>query len=96
MVGCNKVSSCLHCLNFFCFNQKGGLDYLKAENPDIFCCQETKCDKSKIPPKACLPGYFCYWLSGDTQGYSGVGLMTKTKPIKISYGMSKIIIKIFN
>jgi AP endonuclease-1 len=62
---------------------------LKAEDPDVFACQETKCDKSKIPPKAELHNYHCYWLSGDTQGYSGVGLMSKTKPIKVTYGISK-------
>jgi AP endonuclease-1 len=67
----------------------GGLEYVKAEDPDIFCCQEIKCDKSKIPPKAELPNYHTYWLSGDTQGYSGVGLMSKVKPLKVTYGISK-------
>jgi len=65
--------------------EKNGMDYVKAEDPDIFCCQETKCDKSKIPPKAEIPGYHSYWLSGDTQGYSGVGLMTKIKPISVTF-----------
>ncbi len=64
------------------------MDYLKAEDPDIFCCQEIKCDKSKIPPKAGLKGYHSYWLSGDTQGYSGVGLLTKIKPLNVSYGIN--------
>ncbi len=62
---------------------------MKAEDPDIFCCQETKCDKTKIPIKAELPNYHSYWLSGDTQGYSGIGLLTKVKPIKVAYGISK-------
>jgi len=44
------------------------MDYIKAEDADIVCLQETKCDKSKIPTKAELPNYHCYWLSGDTQG----------------------------
>lgn len=62
---------------------------MKAEDPDIFCCQEIKCDKSKIPPKAGLPGYHSYWLSGDKQGYSGVGLLSKVKPIKVSFGINE-------
>lgn len=44
------------------------MDYVKAENADIYCFQETKCDKSKIPVNAELPNYHCYWLSGETQG----------------------------
>ncbi|KAH9500228.1 DNA-(apurinic or apyrimidinic site) lyase [Bulinus truncatus] len=67
--------------------EKDGLEYVKAENPDVFCVQETKCDKSKIPAEAKLEGYTDYWLSGDTEGYSGVGIYYKTKPIKITEGI---------
>lgn len=63
----------------------GLVEYLKAENADIFCLQETKCEKQKIPTTVELPNYHCYWLSGDKQGYSGVGLMSKIKPIKVTY-----------
>ena len=51
----------------------------------MLCVQEVKCDKSKIPTNAELPNYYTYWLSGETQGYSGVGLYTKIKPIKVTY-----------
>lgn len=61
------------------------MEYIKAEDADIVCVQETKCDKTKIPTSAELPNYHSYWLSGDTQGYSGVGLYTKMKPIKVTY-----------
>jgi AP endonuclease-1 len=61
------------------------MEYLKAEDADIICLQETKCDKSKIPTKAELPNYHCYWLAGDKQGYSGVGLLSKIKPLKVTY-----------
>jgi hypothetical protein len=72
-----------------CVAKHGGLDYVRAEDPDIFCCQETKCDKLKIPSAAQLQGYHCYWLSGVKQGYSGTGLMTKTKPISVKYEFGK-------
>jgi exonuclease III len=62
---------------------------LKAEDPDIFVCQEIKCEKAKLPPKAELKNYHCYWLPADKPGYSGVGLMSKLKPIKVSYGISE-------
>lgn len=69
--------------------EKGGIEYLQAEDPDIFCCQETKCEKSKIPVKVESKGYHTYWLSGEKAGYSGVGLMSKVKPIKVSYGINE-------
>ncbi|GFR59865.1 DNA-(apurinic or apyrimidinic site) lyase [Elysia marginata] len=66
---------------------KEGLSYLKAEKPDVLCVQELKCDKSKIPAEAEVEGYTAHWLSGDTEGYSGVGMYYKTKPIKITEGI---------
>jgi len=69
--------------------EHGGLDYIQAEDPDIFCCQEVKCDKSKIPLQAELKGYHCYWLSGVKQGYSGTGIMTKIKPLSVRYEISE-------
>ena len=62
---------------------------MRAEDPDIFCCQEVKCDKAKIPAEANLKGYHCYWLSGVKQGYSGTGLLTKVKPISVRYEFSQ-------
>uniref|UniRef100_A0A2C9JNN8 DNA-(apurinic or apyrimidinic site) endonuclease n=1 Tax=Biomphalaria glabrata TaxID=6526 RepID=A0A2C9JNN8_BIOGL len=67
--------------------EKDGLEYVKAENPDVFCVQETKCDISKIPDDAKLEGYSNHWLSGDTEGYSGVGIYYRTKPTKVTEGI---------
>jgi len=69
--------------------EKDGLDYVKAEDPDICCFQELKCDKSKIPQKMEMKGYHCYWLSGDTQGYAGVGMISKVEPINITYELDE-------
>ena len=37
----------------FCFVsllfQNGGFDYIKHEDPDIFCVQETKCTEDDLP-----------------------------------------------
>lgn len=63
------------------------MDYLKHENPDILCLQETKCAKSKIPNEASVDGYHTYWCSSETEGYAGVGLYSKTKPISLKYGI---------
>ncbi|XP_028413456.1 exodeoxyribonuclease-like isoform X1 [Dendronephthya gigantea] len=63
------------------------LKYVRKEDPDIFCIQETKCDESSLPKEASFPGYFCYWANSETKGYSGVGLFSKKKPSKITYGI---------
>ncbi|XP_028413464.1 exodeoxyribonuclease-like isoform X2 [Dendronephthya gigantea] len=65
------------------------LKYVRKEDPDIFCIQETKCDESSLPKEASFPGYFCYWANSETKGYSGVGLFSKKKPSKITYGIGQ-------
>ncbi|XP_021917390.1 DNA-(apurinic or apyrimidinic site) lyase-like [Zootermopsis nevadensis] len=69
--------------------KKNGIDFLKHENPDVFCLQETKCSESKLPPEVKVGGYHTYWLSGEKDGYAGVGLYTKKEPIKVTYGLGK-------
>ncbi|CAF3786087.1 unnamed protein product [Adineta steineri] len=64
-----------------------GLKYIEQEQPDMICFQELKCDKEKIPNEATPTGYKSYWLSGDTAGYSGVGLLTKIDPIEVKFGI---------
>lgn len=66
------------------------MEYIKAEKPDVLCVQEMKCDVSKIPDEAKLEGYTNHWLSGDKEGYSGVGMYFKTKPIKVTDGLGEI------
>ncbi|KAL1455664.1 hypothetical protein WDU94_009745, partial [Cyamophila willieti] len=69
--------------------KKECLEYIKKEDADIFCLQETKCDESKLPPevKNRFPEYKTYWLGGLKAGYAGVGLYSKVKPVKVSYGL---------
>lgn len=67
--------------------KKSGVDYIKYENPDIFCLQETKCSEDKVPPEVKVDGYHTYWLSGEKDGYAGIGLYSKKEPIKVTYGI---------
>jgi len=64
------------------------LDWLKTENPDIFCVQETKAQKKQIDPslidQAGFP--YQYWFSAQKKGYSGVAIFCKEKPNHITYG----------
>uniref|UniRef100_G3MT70 DNA repair nuclease/redox regulator APEX1 n=1 Tax=Amblyomma maculatum TaxID=34609 RepID=G3MT70_AMBMU len=67
---------------------KEGLEYLKKEQPDIFAIQETKCSDSKLPPEMkSVEGYHSYFLAGDQEGYSGVALLAKIKPLDVKYGI---------
>ncbi|ELU05263.1 hypothetical protein CAPTEDRAFT_159745 [Capitella teleta] len=69
--------------------EKNGHSYVTAEDPDIFCVQETKCAKDLIPDDANIEGYHAYWLSGDKDGYSGTGLYSKQEPLSVTYGIDK-------
>ncbi|XP_035225962.1 DNA-(apurinic or apyrimidinic site) endonuclease-like [Stegodyphus dumicola] len=68
--------------------EKNGFSYLTYEKPDIVCVQETKCSDDKLPDEVKnVDGYHTYWLSGDKDGYSGIGLLSKEKPIDVKYGI---------
>lgn len=68
--------------------KNGGLEYVKQENPDIFCVQETKCAEKELPMEQLnIPGYKSYWHSAQQKGYSGVGLYSKEEPVAVIKGI---------
>ncbi len=67
-----------------CVN-KGFIDFFKKINADIFCIQETKCQKEQIDLN--FQEYFSYWNSAEKKGYSGTAIFTKKKPIEVTYGI---------
>ncbi|KAL5105431.1 DNA apurinic or apyrimidinic site endonuclease [Taenia crassiceps] len=67
--------------------KNGGLDYLQSEAPDALCIQEIKCAKKDVPSMANMGEYIPHWYSANKPGYSGTGLYTKTKPLKVIYGL---------
>lgn len=68
---------------------KGLMDWLKAENPDVFCIQETKAQPEQIDIMAFNElGYIPYIHSAEKKGYSGVAIMTKKQPDNITIGMN--------
>lgn len=57
------------------------------------CLQETKCSDDKLPEEVKkVEGYHAYWLSGDKDGYSGVGLLSKEEPQHVEYGIGKFFL----
>lgn len=67
---------------------KGLVDWLKTANPDVVCFQETKAQPEQIDDSLFENlGYKCYWFSAQKKGYSGVGIISKTEPLHVEYGM---------
>ena len=68
--------------------KKGFLDWLKAANPDVICIQETKAQKEQLDLQLFEDaGYqYNYWFSAQKKGYSGVAILSKTKPNNVVYG----------
>lgn len=62
---------------------KGFLDYVKEEDPDILCLQETKLQ----PEQAVfdLDGYHRFFHSAEKKGYSGTAILTKEAPLSVAY-----------
>lgn len=65
--------------------RKGLLEWLVTTDPDILCLQEIKIDDTaRVALGVDFPGYAaCTWLPAEKKGYSGVAILSKTKPINI-------------
>lgn len=67
---------------------KDFLGWLKAENPDVLCLQETKAQPDQVPTSEFESiGYHSYIYSAKKKGYSGVAILTKQIPDNVVYGM---------
>lgn len=58
---------------------KGFEDYIKSENADIICIQETKAQPEQVDIN--IPGYKQFWNSAEKKGYSGTLIFAKEDPI---------------
>lgn len=66
---------------------KGITQWLKEKDPQIVCFQELKAHKEQIPVSLFEDlGYHCYWFPAVKKGYSGVAILSKTKPKHVEYG----------
>ncbi|PIS27978.1 MAG: exodeoxyribonuclease III [Candidatus Marinimicrobia bacterium CG08_land_8_20_14_0_20_45_22] len=71
--------------------KKGLLDWLRSEDPDIFCVQETKASEEVLPPELIsIGGYHSYFSSAERKGYSGVALYSKVEPLSITRGFGNV------
>ena len=65
--------------------KKGWMTWVKSEDPDLICLQETKAHKEQLDLSV-FEGYKTYWFSAEKKGYSSVAILTKTEPDHIEYG----------
>ena len=68
--------------------KKGFIDWLKSANPDVICLQEIKAQEDQLDLSVFeAVGYtYNYWFSAQKKGYSGVAILSKTKPNNVVFG----------
>lgn len=67
--------------------KKGFESFLKQENPDVLCLQETKIS-AEITNQFTFEGYpYSYWNCAYKKGYSGTAILSKTEPLSVQYGL---------
>jgi len=66
---------------------KGLAEWIRAENADIYCFQETKIDDSLVEKlRAEFPDYHAHFHCATRKGYSGVAILSKDKPLEVRSG----------
>jgi exodeoxyribonuclease-3 len=67
---------------------KGLIEWLSKENPDILCLQEIKLSETELVESLFTDlGYHCYWYPALKKGYSGVAILSKTPANQIVKGI---------
>ncbi len=67
---------------------KGFYDWLRECQPDILFIQETKLQENNLDKMIFeYAGYHQYWNFAEKKGYSGVGVLSKSKPQQVVYGL---------
>jgi len=69
--------------------KRGFFEWLKKDDPDILCLNETKAEPAQLSPKFLNPPgttYSSFWASSKIKkGYSGVAIYTKTQPQDVHF-----------
>ena len=67
--------------------RKGFAAWLRKEKPTYVCLQEVKALAEELPLDIFRElGYHSYWHAAKKRGYSGVAILSRQKPLSISYG----------
>ncbi|VAX14204.1 Exodeoxyribonuclease III [hydrothermal vent metagenome] len=68
--------------------KKGFFDWLKDQDADVVCIQETKAQEHQLDDSLFYPeGYHCYYFDAEKKGYSGVAIYSRIEPDAITTGL---------
>ncbi len=68
--------------------KKGFFDWLKEQNADVVCIQETRAQEHQLDDSLFYPeGYHCYYFDAEKKGYSGVAIYSHQEPEAITTGL---------
>ena len=68
--------------------KRGFFEWLKKEDPDIMCLNETKAEPGQLAPHFLKPEgtpFTSFWASAKKRGYSGVAIYTKKQPQNVRF-----------
>ncbi len=67
---------------------KGFIEWLQTVNPDVVCLQEIKAMEEQLDLSVFHEAGYShnYWFSAQKKGYSGVAVLSKTKPDHVEVG----------
>jgi exodeoxyribonuclease-3 len=66
---------------------KGAFEWLRAQDADVVCLQETKAQEPQLAGHDVeMPGYHRYFFDAERPGYSGVALYARRKPDAVIRG----------
>ena len=66
---------------------KGFLDFVEGVDADVICLQESKAQPDQLDHVVWPEGYEVFWNAAEKKGYSGTGVMTRQKPLKVWNGL---------
>ena len=67
--------------------RKGFYDWLRSQEADLVCIQETKAQVHQLGDEVFSPdGYHCYYEDADKKGYSGVAIYSRHEPKRVIRG----------
>ncbi|MFN8003479.1 MAG: exodeoxyribonuclease III [Acidobacteriota bacterium] len=66
---------------------KGVVSWLATSGADVICLQEVRAFPEQVPSEWQSLGYHTEWYPAEKPGYSGVAVLSKTKPKRVTRGM---------
>ena len=68
--------------------KKGFFEWLKTQEADVVCLQETKAQEHQLDRTLHYPkGYHSYYFDAEKKGYSGVAIFSRREPDKVIKGV---------